>query len=204
MYNVVFGDSIAAGENNGGVSFVEYLGGTNFNAGVSGTTIGEYSIYPVDGNSLLSLIGKNANLLKNCENVLIEYGCNDVASIMCGFATEQTVIVSLVKALDWIKQINPNCHVYFLALGSDGVITEFAKNECNYLQYDYFGKFGFRFPVNKFAEIYKNLLNHIGKICDILYMFYDTVELSSCISSDGIHPNDLGHTTIAEKLNQCI
>ena len=124
--NLFFGDSLTAGENNNNISFVDYVKGNTMNLGISGTTIGEYSIYPVDGNSLLGVINRNQNAIKTSDKIFLEYGCNDVAAIMCGFATIQIVTVSLVKAIDWIKQLNPRCKIYFLALGDEGAISTFA------------------------------------------------------------------------------
>lgn len=148
--NLFFGDSLTAGENNNDTSFVDYVKGNTMNLGISGTTIGEYSIYPVDGNSLLGVINRNQNAIKYADKIFLEYGCNDVAAIMCGFATIQTVTVSLVKAIDWIKQLNPVCKIYFLALGDEGAINTFAGNECYYLENDYFSKFDFKFPISVF------------------------------------------------------
>lgn len=197
--NIFFGDSITAGENNNNISFADYVEGDNLNLGISGTTIGEYSIYPVDGNSLISVIRRNQDIIKKANKIFIEYGCNDVASIMCGFATVQTVSVSFVKAIDWIRQLNPFCEIYFLALGCEDAISTFAKNECNYLENDYFFKFDFKFPASVFSEIYSKILINIDKICDIIYMFNGEIS-NDWLSDDGIHPNTAGHIEIASNL----
>ena len=68
MKNLFFGDSLTSGENNDGKSFVEYIPHSE-KVGVSGTTIGEYSIYPVDGYSLLSQIPRNIEKIKKAEGV---------------------------------------------------------------------------------------------------------------------------------------
>lgn len=199
--NLFFGDSLTAGENNNDISFVDYVKDSSFNLGISGTTIGEYSIYPVDGNSLLSVIGRTQNAIKRADKIFLEYGCNDVAAIMCGFATIQTVTVSLVKAIDWIKQLNPVCKIYFLALGDEGAISTFAGNECYYLENNYFSKFDFKFPVSVFSDIYNKILTNIDKICDIIYMFDGEVS-SDWLSDDGVHPSNAGHIEIASNINK--
>lgn len=199
--NLFFGDSLTAGENNNDISFVDYVRGNTMNLGISGTTIGEYSIYPVDGNSLLGVINRFQNAIRTADKIFLEYGCNDVAAIMCGFATIQTVTVSLVKAIDWIKQLNPFCKIYFLALGDEGAISTFAENECRYLENDYFSKFDFKFPVSVFSDIYSKILTNIDKICDIIYMFDGEVS-SDWLSSDGVHPSNDGHIEIASNINK--
>lgn len=199
--NLFFGDSLTAGENNNDTSFVDYVKDSSFNLGISGTTIGEYSIYPVDGNSLLSVIGRTQNAIKHADKIFLEYGCNDVAAIMCGFATIQTVTVSLVKAIDWIRQLNPVCKIYFLALGDEGAISTFAGNECYYLENDYFSKFDFKFPISVFSNTYNKILTNIDKICDIIYMFDGEVS-SDWLSDDGVHPSNAGHIEIASNIDK--
>ena len=199
--NLFFGDSLTAGENNNNTSFVDYVRCNSINLGISGTTIGEYSIYPVDGNSLLGVINKYQNAIKTADKIFLEYGCNDVAAIMCGFATIQTVTVSFVKAIDWIKQLNPRCKIYFLALGYEGAINTFAGNECYYLENDYFSKFDFKFPISVFSDIYNKILTNIDKICDIIYMF-DSEVSSDWLSDDGVHPSNAGHIEIASNIDK--
>jgi len=199
--NLFFGDSLTAGENNNDTSFVNYVKCNSLNLGISGTTIGEYSIYPVDGNSLLGVIARNQNSIKDADKIFLEYGCNDVAAIMCGFATIQTVTVSFVKAIDWIRQLNPFCKIYFLALGNEGVISSFARNECYYLENAYFSKFDFKFPISVFSDIYNKILTNIDKICDIIYMF-DSEVSSDWLSDDGVHPSNAGHIEIASNIDK--
>lgn len=199
--NLFFGDSLTAGENNNDTSFVDYVKGNSLNLGISGTTIGEYSIYPVDGNSLLGVINKYQNAIKNADKIFLEYGGNDVAAIMCGFATVQTVVVSLVKALDWIKQLNPQSKVYFLALGDKKTVYEFALNNSHYLEHEYFSKFDFKFPPSIYSKIYDEILDKISKICDIIFMFKSDEFSDELLSDDNLHPNDEGHKIIAKNIN---
>lgn len=202
MKSVFFGDSLTAGENNEDISFADYMPGTTWNFGVSGTTIGEYSIYPVDGHSLLGMIPRAIDRIKDADHIFIEYGCNDVAAIMCGFATVQTVTVSFVKAIDWIKQINPNAQLIFLSYAPDNSapILDLASSECTYLSRDYFKDFDFTFPIGTFQKYYSEIVQNISKICDIMYMFDSDTYSRDWISDDDVHPNNKGHLEIMHNL----
>ena len=196
-----FGDSLTEGSNCY-YSFTDFIDPiyNPTNLGVSGTTIGEYSIYPVDGHSLLRQIAKYKMYVKKASVIFIEYGSNDVSAVMCGFATIQTVVVSLVKAVDWIKQLNPYCKIVFLAPGSDDIISTKAVRMCNYLEKDYFKKFDFNFPTSVYADIYKQIISQVNNICDIIYMFDDEMISEEYLSDDNIHPNEQGHKRIANNI----
>ena len=196
-----FGDSLTEGQNCD-CSFTDFLASKSksdliMNLGCSGTTIGEYSIYPVDGNSLLSMIGKYSDDIKHAEKIFIEYANNDVSAVMCGFATVQTVTVSFVKAVDWIRQLNPNVEIIFLSIGSDTIIHTQAVCMCKYLETEYFKDFNFKFPESVYANIYNEIISNIRKVCDIMYMFDDSMTDTKYFSNDNIHPNEKGHRRIA-------
>ncbi len=201
-----FGDSLTAAENCDKYdSFCYSLGQSKLsikNLAVSGTTIGEYSIYPVDGYSLLRQIEKNKTLIEMSDTIFIEYGSNDVSAVMCGFATVQTVVVSFVKAIDWIKQLNPNVKIYFLTFGNDIIIQNRGERMCNYLKHDYFKNFNFDFPVSVYSNTYKQIVDNIRKVCDTIDMFDAEMfeDMDSYISDDGIHPNARGHRRIADNI----
>ena len=201
MSLLFFGDSLTEGDNCD-TTFTEFLPleFDIYNYGVSGTTIGEYSIYPVDGNSLLSQIEHHKNDIRCASDIFIEYGSNDVSAVMCGFATVQTVTVSFVKAIDWINQLNDDVNIHFLAFGSDAVIKAKGTNMCSYLEKDYFSKFDFKFPVSVYIQIYNEIVHNISKVCDIMYMFDDDMVGSEFLSDDNIHPNTLGHKRIADNI----
>jgi len=201
MSILFFGDSLTEGSNSS-TRYTDFLPPewNVVNAAVSGTTIGEYSIYPVDGNSLLGLIGKYTQEIRNAELIFIEYGSNDISAIMCGFATVQTVIVSFVKAVDWIKQINPKAKIIFLTFGGDEVIRDRARRMSKYLEEEYFKSFNFKFPVSLYYDAYTKLMDNIGKVCDTMYMLPEELIEDEYISDDGIHPNEKGHELIAKKL----
>lgn len=204
MSIIFFGDSITEGSNCD-CSFTDYLPHEleveNF--GVSGTTIGEYSIYPVDGNSLLSLIPKYMMDIRDADKIYIEYGANDVTAIMCGFATMQTVVISFVKAIDWIRQINKTAEIIFLKFGSEKAIKMNSENMCHYLRKVYFSAFNFKFSSKLYAELYKELIDNVKKVCNnVKSMFTDNMvdNMSNYISDDKIHPNRDGHKLIARNI----
>ena len=205
MNILFFGDSLTAGENSQ-YKYTDFLPKKDSiqNLAVSGTTIGEYSIYPVDGNSLLSQISKHTEDIQDADVIYIEYGANDISSVMCGFATLKTVIISLVKSLDWIHQLNNKAKVIFLALGNDKVLLKHSERMCKYLENDYFKSFGFSFPITVYLRMYKHFINDVKKICpDVKYMFDDAmVKDMSYLSDDGIHPNAKGHQRIAENISK--
>jgi lysophospholipase L1-like esterase len=207
MSSIFFGDSITEGSNSA-MNFCQYLSQTQgncFNEGVSGTTIGEYSIYPVDGNSLLEKY-KKSFYLPAVDNIFLEYGINDVSAVMCGFTSLQTVIISFIKALDGIKQVNEKADIKFLALATNhDIIYKHSKLQCDYLKNDYFKGYDFNFPVNICTAYYEQLIEAIGKKIEIIPMiddmrFFD--ENAECISNDNLHPNEKGHSIIAENIKK--
>lgn len=199
MKIVFFGDSFTSGENNGNISFTDYIS-SEFdicNFGISGTTIGEYSIYPVDGNSLLGNIGKHKNIISTADVICLEYGINDTTSVLCGFATQQQVVISFVKAVDWIRQINPNAKIIFLSLSDDKqVIYEYAQLQVKYLTDDYFNGYDFYIPSNLWFTTYLEIIKEISKKCKIINMYINAYSLDH-LSSDNIHPDDYGYQIIA-------
>ena len=204
MNCLFFGDSLTEGDNCD-CKFTDFLPDEYNvrNFGVSGTTIGEYSIYPVDGNSLLSQIAKHQNEIHNATHIFIEYGANDVSAVMCGVATVKTVVVSFVKAIDWIRQLNSEARIIFLAPGSDAIIDEKSYNMCKYLEDEYFENFNFKFPGTLYADYYKDIINNISNVCDIMYMFDDDMEWEAeYLSDDNIHPNRKGHIRISRNIEK--
>lgn len=209
MINVFFGDSITEGSNCD-ISFADYFNPVSIteNNGISGTTIGEYSIYPVDGNSLLSVYNKPGGRITAADRIFLEYGTNDVSAIMCGFTSLQTVIVSFIKALDGIKQINPRAKITFLAISLDhDIIYKHSELQCNYLKNDYFKGYDFNFPVNLCTSYYQQLIQAVSKRIQVIPMIDDITffdENAECISNDNLHPNRKGHYIIAENIKKYI
>lgn len=201
MVSVFFGNSFTSGENNGDVSFVDYMPGSSYNLGVSGTTMGEYSIYPVDGNSLLSVIDRNPDTIKRADYIFIQYGANDVSAMMAGFVRERVVIVSFVKALDAIKQLNPEARIIFLTTSTDPyIINRLAARQCDYLKNDYFKGYPVDIPTSLWVNCYKTLMDVIAKKLEVVSMIDDFEFFDLYISNDNIHPNNGGHKKIAETI----
>lgn len=208
MRALFFGDSLTEGTNCD-CNYTEFLPGgwAVHNLAVSGTTIGDYSIYPVDGNSLLDKIRENKNLVALADTIFIEYGTNDISAVMCGFTTTNKIVISLVKALDWIKQLNPNANIVFLIPSEDDdILKSLAEAMCDYLEKDYFKQFHFSFPVNVYVNFLRQLLDDIQKLCTVMPMFDRgmidcTGEIDKkYMSDDNIHPNRYGHLRIARNI----
>lgn len=205
MRALFFGDSFTSGEGSNNVSFPEYMPFSERNLGISGTTIGEYSIYPVDGNSLLSIIEINAEIIKNSDTIFLEYGINDTTSILCGFATLQKVVISFVKAIDWIRQLNPNCKIMFLSLSdNDIIIKDYAQLQCKYLGEVYFSNYDFNIPATIWANTYTNLISAIKKTCTVIPMIQYEKFLSEHLSDDNLHPNSVGYKKISDTIQEYI
>lgn len=200
MSLIFFGDSLTEGSNSM-YSFTDFLEPEYdvFNFGISGTTIGEYSIYPVDGHSLLNTY--NTQNIKEADYIFLEYGINDVSSIMCDFTDMNKVLISFVKALDGIKQLNNHAKIYFLSISSNyGIIEQYAECQCKYLSCDYFQDYDFIFPASIWAGLYQELIDKIGKKLLIIDMIEDVDFLDKYLSVDHLHPNARGHKIIAKKI----
>ena len=201
MSIIIFGDSISAGQNSK-VKYSDYFEREVINKAVSGTTIGEYSIYPVDGYSLLSLYNKDTRI-KDADTILLEYGINDATAIMCGFTDDNKVMLNFVKALDGIRQLNPNAKVKLLAISlNSNVILNYASLQCDYLENDYFRNYDFTFPISVWADNYKYIVDGMSRSIEVIPMIHDTDFLDKYISSDGIHPNEDGHRVISMNVEQ--
>ena len=198
-----FGSSTTAGENSE-VKFTDFLETKQVvkNLGIPGTTLGEYSIYPVDGNSLLSLIKKHEGLIKTCDEIVLEYGINDVTAIMCGFTTTRSVMVTFVKALDAIRQLNPTVDIKFLTISFDpDTIYEYSVKMCKYLSDIYFKGYDIDIYSPRWGRVYWDLFEQIfKKNLDCREMFKDKNEYLENLSSDNLHVNEVGHKIIAKNI----
>lgn len=181
---IVYGDSYTLGENNGFVSFADYLRIEKH--GISGTCLDDYSIYPVK-DGLISQIS-------DCTGeVLIEYGVNDAASLATGYVSKETIKVAIAKVRDLTKD------AYFLALTKNtDDLMYFSAQYAKYLTYDYL-KGLFKISAIEFYDSYQWLCEVMGRTFKTFYMLpegfkeYDT---------DGIHPTDKGYRLIADNLKQ--
>ena len=203
---ICFGDSILAGSNSK-TKFTDYFQDDKtmvINKGISGTTIGEYSIYPVDGNSLLSIYNKDS-IIKDADTIILEYGINDVTAIMCGFTDFDKVMISFIKALDGIRQLNPRAEIKFLSISDNNeTLLRYAILQCCYLQEEYFVNYDFNFPASKWADLYRYLIDSVSKSVTVIPMIHTTEFIDKYISSDLIHPNEDGHRLIAVNIEKLI
>ena len=198
MSSIFFGDSITEGSNSK-IKFSDFFEDAR-NEGVSGTTFGEYSIYPVDGYSLLEKY-KKTGCLSQYNNIFLEYGANDVSAIMCGFITLDQVIINFIKALDGIKQLAPNSKIYFLSIsGNIDIIKKHSELQCRYLKDDYFKGYNFRFPVDLYTSLYVEIITSVNKRIDFIPMVTDISFFDNYLSSDNLHPNEEGHKIIADNI----
>ena len=205
MRLLFFGDSFTEGEGSTNkCSFTHFLKDiyniSVWNFGISGTTIGEYSIYPVDGNSLLSNISKYKVFIENCDVLYLEYGINDMSAIMCDFTTLKIVEVSFVKALDAIKQINPSIKIIFLSISDKPCIVDmYANLQCKYLMDDYFKGYNFYIEHKDWSDNYKKLVEFIERRCYVVPMVTD-MNFFDNMSNDLIHPNNEGYSMISKNI----
>ena len=202
------GDSLTSGENNSFTSYVQYLDKNKCNAtrlAVSGTTIGEYSLYPVDGFSLVSQVKRHKMQIASADVIFLEYGVNDASAIIAGNVTYQQVLISFIKALDAIKQTNPEAEIKFLALSSDmDVLFTYARYQHKYLKEDYFKGYDIVDTKGMWALNYARLMRDIAKRVEVIPMILDVNQLERYMDRDNIHPNDTGYKKIAEVISPYI
>lgn len=182
---IVFGDSLTSGENNGFVSFADYLGIEK--RGISGSCLDEYSIYPVFNGGLLS------QLHDFSDTVLLEYGINDAASLVTGYVEIAKIKVSIAKVYDLVKD------AYFLMLSSDYKDMQlFSTRYAKYLNSEYL-KDLYDIEADDFLWCYL-------RFCELMQSKYKTLYLLPKgfreYDTDGIHPNDKGYRQIAVYLKQ--
>ncbi len=200
-----FGDSITSGENNKFKSYVEKLNlKDSINLGVSGTCIGNYSIYPVGETNLIQLLYKETKRIKQADKIFLEYGSNDISSICLGYTSLNTILIELNKCLDLIKQTNPKCEIYFLLLGEN--IKTFCLGQINYLKNDYLKDIStLVFPSTAKTNLtwlanYKKFSSLIKK------MIPNTIEFPllgmTDLEQEQLHPNNKGYEKIAAKIKQ--
>lgn len=202
MKAIFYGDSITEGYNNNGVSFVDKLDifSSCKKYGVSGTTIGEYPIYPVDGHSLISQITNSEADLVNADIVFLEYGINDCSAVCLNRINLISVLIDIRRSIDLIHQINSRCKVIFLSVGSSLAIKDIAESQVSYLQ-DYFGNISNTVDNYYWVRVYNSIIKYVQTFVDFVCpMFLDSQDLLSIIDTDGIHPNDEGYSLIADNI----
>lgn len=194
-----FGDSFTSAENNNFNGFVEKLNLKDYkNYGISGTCIGNYSLYPVENNNLIDLISNKKEDIKKADTIFLEYGCNDISSIILGYTSLNNVLIDLIKCLDFIYQLNPLCKIYFLSMGDN--LDIFSYGQLNYLKNDYFKSISniliqdFDKSISKWISLYNEFISCVKNtnINIIEFPRFNKDELDL----DYIHPNDNGYNKI--------
>lgn len=205
------GDSLTSGENNNFISYVEHMSGNSTKLAVSGTTIGEYSIYPVDGDSLLSLIKCNEKQIASADIICLEYGVNDVSAIIAGNVTYTQVLIAFTKAYDYIKQLNPRAKTYFLALTFDkSILLNYAMQQVSYLDRDYFrdildfekGAPDRLDAATEWSSLYSQLMIAVSRRMPVISVIDDYGDLFNNMDKDGLHPDDCGYKIIADNISR--
>lgn len=204
--DLFFGDSITSAENNNFNGYVEKLKLQNFkNYGVSGTCIGDYSLYPVEDTNLIQLLYKKRDEIKNADRIFLEYGSNDISSIICEYTTIKVVMIEFVKCIDYIRQNNLNCEIYYISLGDN--LSFFARGQIEYLKNEYFNNisdllFTKDSLIDKWIETYNEFISYISKMN--LKMIKLPILNDSEFDIDGIHPNDIGYNKISNKFKEIL
>lgn len=204
MRSLFLGDSYTAGDNNGGKSFADYFYlGRSKKDGISGTTLGEYSIYPVDGLSMTRRICLLSRRIRWADTIFIEFGVNDIAACLTGYAVYEQVLVSFIKLLDAIHQTNPKADVYFLSLTQDlEDLSKFAGLYVKYLKEDYLRGYAWAFKPSDFVFAYKRLVEDVERRVHVIPMFRKGQLMASLDEKDGLHPDARGYCTIAKNLHE--
>ena len=207
MKILFLGDSLTSAENNNYKGFVEKLRLQFFeNKGVSGSTIGDYSLYPVGNTDLLSSTFKYKNIIAESDYLFIEYGINDIASATVGYTTNNHIYITLNKCIDNIYQINKNIKIiYLLPTLEPKVLSEIAKS-----QYDYLKEYLDKEIVGNKEDFIKSYTNNYSsfarfitkKKLNILTLIDDADVYRNYLDIDMIHPNDRGYQIIADKLRK--
>lgn len=197
---VVFGDSLGAGANNNNYSFVDILNESGKFKSVSkhcvsGSTIGPYTTDVSISN--LCLINQIENYITNIQTadiIMLEYGYNDIqclknSKIQTGTiydtADKTTLCGYTKKALNRIKEINPNATIIWISLNFDNF--EFIKEKMNVELACY--SLIFESTVLRIASTYlSSIITPINGMID------------EYISSDNTHPNTDGHKYIANQI----
>jgi len=206
MKLVFYGDSLTSGENNNFISFVDKLSEMGYDVtkiGVSGTTIGEYSLYPVDGFSLLNQLREEEFI--GSDYVFLEYGLNDSAVVSVGKINTLIPLLELRKRIDFIRQKSPDTKIVFLSAGT--IYHAFAAAQEAYLYHDYLKDIKQFLPecCATVASTYEIICKGAAAYCDyVCQMFKEGQYISPILDDDCLHPNDKGYKIIAENVSEFI
>lgn len=211
MKNVVFiGDSLTSGENNNFRSYAHIVKEkTDYNVsvlGVSGACFGDYSIYPVK-DTLFTLVDTNTEVIRDADYLFIEFGINDTAAVAMGYVDLNKVYISIVRAVDYIKQLNKDVNLTFLLVD---VTREYSLKYLEYLKYDYFKDYPAMSNSIDYDSwyylnwdfTYKNIREFISESFNMI-LINEGVK-SEYLDSDNIHPTERGYVIIANSIIEYI
>ena len=205
MQKLLFiGDSFTAGENNNSISYVQYLDKDYDSTpiGISGTTIGEYSLYLVDGFSLLSQIDKYKEKIVNADTIFLEYDINYISSMLGNKVSYHGILNTLDKAISALKQINPTAKIKFLVLSLDNeVIISYANNHHEYLTKDFCPNQDITHVKHLWADNYIKLIKDVSNRLETIPMILDLNQLKKYFAKNTMHPSKEGHKIIANNIN---
>lgn len=213
MKAVFLGDSFTSGENNDQKSFVSYL---NYfknieNFGISGTTVGDYSIYPVGNKHLTALLQEPEvyYAILNADYLFLEYGINDVSSLFyCSDHFQLSkYMLDINKSLDKIYQINSNIKIIFLSLfdiNNTYALQRYAEKQCEYLT-SYLPFYPRKIEALEWVNLYITLVAYTSKYnLSVIPMFKNSDELFDNLDVDMLHPNNDGYKIIAKNILQAL
>ena len=81
---------------------------------------------------------------------------------MCGFTTIRSVMVTFVKALDAIRQLNPTADIKFLTISCDpDTIYEYSVKMCKYLSDIYFKGYDIDIYSPRWGRVYWDLFEQV-------------------------------------------
>lgn len=203
-----FGDSITSGENNNFISYVEYLklNGNIVNNGVSGTTFGRYSLYPVNNFCLESLLEGITPQEADNYAIVISYGPNDCSSACLNYVNIKNVLIDFIRCVDMIRQTFKHCKLVFLGISSEySILLQIALKQKEYLKELYFKHINSEFDFDNFiyewVNNYYKVIKLASEICDETHMMMDSnFDIINDMDEDGLHPNDVGYFKIANKI----
>ena len=198
------GDSFTAGENNNSISYVQYLDKTynSTQIGVPGSTIGEYSLYSVDGFSLLSQIQRYKDDISKADTIFLEYGINDISSMLGNKVSYHGILDTLDQAISTLRQINPNAKIKFLVLSLDNeVIISYANNYHEYLTKDFYPDQDINHIKQMWADNYIKLIKDVSNRLETIPMILNLNQLKKYFAKNTMHPSKEGYKIIANNIN---
>ena len=201
------GDSFTAGENNNGISYVRYLDKKYdyIQLGVPGSTIGEYSLYLPKGYSLLSQIEKHKDTIAKVDTIYLEYGINDISSLLANKISYQEILDTLDKAISILRQINPNVKIKYLVLSNDKeVISTYGRIHHEYLTKEFYPNQDIDHIKNMWSKYYIRLNEDIAKRLEIFPIILDINQLETYMVKNKMHPEEKGYRIIANNIDKYI